>query len=142
MAWPTCEGPHASSYLHTTRRLPSPRHYFPASLYALAFTLFRSCLHVVHVIPILFLLYRVPATMCYKLSFFKTSFSTHHTCLPTPSPITKLKIRRHLVFDFGPTTAQTQITWTLAPGPTFGVLPLEHIFFCFGSRVLANSYLS
>jgi len=74
MAWVTCGGPHASIYLQTTRRLNSPRNYLPSPLYALAFTLVGSCFHVLHAIPILSFLYRVPATMNYP---FNNNFFPH-----------------------------------------------------------------
>jgi hypothetical protein len=122
MAWATCGGPHASLYLHTTWRLPSPRHYLRSPLYAIAFTIVRSCFHVLHAIPILSLLYRVPAT---------TSSSTHHTSFTYSLAGPKLKIRRHLVFDFGPTTAQTQIPWALAPGAHFWGAPSCTPYFLF-----------
>ena len=126
MAWATCGGPHASIYLQTIRRLASPPNYLRSPLYALAFTLVRSCFHVLHAIPILSLLYRVPAT---------TSSSTHHTSFTSSLASPKLKIRRHLVFDFGPTTAQTQIPWALAPGAHFmGTPNCAPYFYLFGAR--------
>jgi len=45
MAWATCGGPHATLYLYTIRRLTSPSNYVPSPLYALPFTLVRSCFH-------------------------------------------------------------------------------------------------
>jgi hypothetical protein len=64
------QGPHTFLYLHTTRRLTSPYNYLPYPLYALTFTLVRSCFHVLHAIPILSLLYRVPAKMYYPSNIF------------------------------------------------------------------------
>jgi hypothetical protein len=126
--------PHASIYLQTTRRLASPPNYLRSPLYALAFTLVRSCFHVLHAIPILSLLHRVPATMYYP---FNNDFSsTHHTSFTSSLADPKLKILRHLVFDFGPTTAQTQIPWALASCPFLGVLPLAtpyYFVWCPGS---------
>ena len=52
-------------------------------------------------------------------SLTTTSSSTHHTSFTYSLAVPKLKLRRHLVFNFGPTTAQTQIPCALAPGPTF-----------------------
>ena len=51
------------------------------------------------------------------------SSSTHHTSFNSSLAGHKLKIRRHLVFNFGPTTAQTQIPWALAPGAHFWGAP-------------------
>jgi len=78
MASATCVRPHASIYLQTIRRLTSPRNYLPSPLYALPFTLVRSCFHVLHAIPILSLLYRVPATMYYP---FNNNFFLHTSYL-------------------------------------------------------------
>ena len=132
MSWATCGGFHASIYLQTTRRLTSPRNCNPSPLYALDFILVLSCFHVLHAIPILSLLYRVPATIYYPFNNFYLHTSYLLYQLPRRP---KLKIRRHLVTDFGPTTAQNQITWLLPRGPTFGELnfaPL--IFYLFGAR--------
>ena len=129
-------GPHASIYLQTTRRLTSPRNYLPSPFYDLAFTLVRSCVHVLHAIPILPLLYRVPATMCYKFNnnFFLNKYFIYQLSHRPQTQNSGLSC-----FDFGPTTDQTQIPWALTPGPTFGVLhfaPL--IFYLFGARILAQ----
>jgi len=46
-------------------------------------------------------------------------------------PGRQLKIRRHLVFEFGPfyyPRSKTQNPGALAPGPTLGVLPMHPLF--------------
>ena len=64
-----------------------------------------------------------------------TSSSTNLTSLPAPSQATNSKFWRHLVFDFGPTTAETQIPWTLSLGAHFRGAPFAPlIFYLFGAR--------
>ena len=131
MAWAICGEPLQPHTLchQTIRRLSTPRLNLPSPLYAIASTLVRSCFHALHAIPILSLLYRVPATTYYPLSFLITTSSTHHTSFTYSLAGTTLKIRRHLLFDFGPTPAQKQIPLALALGPTFGGAPVN---FCWG----------
>jgi len=133
MALATCGGPHATIYLQTTRRLTSPRNYLPSPLYALAFILVRSCFHVLNAIPILSLLYRVPATMYYP---FNNNFFLHTSYLFTSTLADhKLKIRRHIFLTLVLLRLKLRFHGLLPRGATFVVLHIAHlIFYLFVAR--------
>jgi len=64
-----------------------------------------------------------------------TSSSTHHSSFNYFLAGPKHKIRRHDVFDIGPTSAETQIPWALGPGAHYyGVLSITTLISLVGSR--------
>ena len=137
MAWATCGEPHAFLYHQTILRLPSPLLYLPSPLYDLAFILVRSCFHILHGTPILFLLYRVPATSYYPFSFFNNFFL--HT-----SYLIYLLPRRPQTQNSAPScfwlsahNGWNSISLGFCPGAHFwGVLYLAPLIFLFGAWVL------
>jgi len=95
----------------------------------------RSCFHVLHAIPILSLLYRVPATMYYPLFFFNNFFL--HT-----SYLLYLLPRRPQTQNSAPSCfwlwahngSKSNSLGSCTGGPIFGVLPLAPLIFLFGAR--------
>ena len=130
MAWATCGRPHASLNLHTIRRLLSPHHYLPSYVH--------SCFHLSSLLLLRYNSYShtnpsIPHSCKNVLSTLTTTSSTHHTSFTYSLAGPILKIQRHLVFDFRPTTAQSQIPWALAPGAHVWGAPSYSHYFLFGA---------
>jgi hypothetical protein len=106
----------------------------------------RSCFHLSSILLSRSTCYSqnspfIPRSCNNILSTLTTSYSTHHTSFTYSLAGPKLKIRRHLVFDFRSTTAQTQIPWAIVTGHNFVSAPFcTLIFSFFGSGVLDLSY--
>ena len=125
MAWASW-GPHAFLYFRTIRRLPSPLSFVRSCFHLSSLLLSRSTCYS-HTIP------SIPRSCNNVLFISTTSSSTHHTSFPYSLAGPKLNIWRHLVFDFGPTTSQTQIPWSLAAGSHFWGAPFcTPYFFVWG----------
>ena len=115
--------------------LPFPSLFIVRSCFHLSSLLLSRSTCYSHTIP------SIPRSCNNVLSTLTTSSSIHHTSFTYSLASPKLKIRRHLVFDFGPTTVQTQIPGLLPPGPNFGGAPsCTIIFYLFGPGFLAHSY--
>jgi hypothetical protein len=115
-----------------TTSLPSLS--FVRSCFNLSSLLLSRSTRYSHTIPY------IPHSCNNVLSTLTTSSSTYHTSFTYSLAGPKLKIWRHLVFYFGPTTDQTQIPWALAPGAHFWCAPsCTPSFFCLRPGVLAPS---